>query len=105
MAALITPAASLDDQGYNARPGGYRHLGAAVAFALAGGLAEGAIMGALLGGSVGTLAAARMLSGGAGPAYEAEAAGLHDDNLTTIMRRNLMRETRREFFASDDINH
>ena len=77
-------------------------IGAVVAFLLAGGLAEGAIVGALLGGSIGTLMAARMLSGGAGPAYEAEAAGLHDDNLTTIMRRNLMRETRRESFASHE---
>ena len=80
-------------------------IGAVIAFVLADGLAEGAIMGALLGGSIGTIVAARLLNGGAGAAYEFEAAGLHDDNLVTIMRRNLMREAHREQLIADINDH
>ena len=80
-------------------------IGAVVAFVLADGLAEGAIMGALLGGSIGAIVAARLLNGGIGAAYEFEAAGLHDGNLITIMRRRLMREAHREQLLADVFDH
>jgi len=71
-------------------------IGAIVVFMLTEGLPEGAIMGGLLGGSVGMLIAARKHQGRSGPAFELEAAGIHDDNLTTTARRNLVREAYRD---------
>jgi len=66
-------------------------IGAIGVFILTEGLPEGAIMGGLLGGSVGMLIAARRRYGGTTPSYEFETAGIHDDNLITIARRNLAR--------------
>ena len=63
---------------------------------LAGGLPEGAIAGATIGASLGLLFAIRK-----GAAYEFEAAGLHDSNLTTIARRTLIREIRRDRFDAE----
>lgn len=71
-------------------------IGAIGVFVLAEGLPEGAIMGGLLGGSVGMLIAARRRYGTSAPSYELEAAGIHDDNLTTTARRNLVREAYRD---------
>ena len=71
-------------------------IGAIGIFILAEGLPEGAIMGGILGGSVGALIAARRHHGASGPAFELEAAGIHDDNLTTTARRNLVREAYRD---------
>lgn len=71
---------------------------AGVGFSLAGSLAEGAIAGALVGGSIGIIIATRR-AGGSGPAFEYEAAGIHDDNLITTARRNLVREANREFMV------
>lgn len=72
--------------------------GAVIAFALADGLPEGALVGAILGGSIGIIIAMRRASGGAGPAFEYEAAGIHDDNLITTARRNLVREAYRQTY-------
>ncbi len=73
-------------------------LAAFAGFILSGGLPEGAIAGALLGGSVGFIIAMRRASGAAGPAFEYEAAGIHDDNLITIARRNLVRDAYRDSY-------
>jgi len=71
-------------------------IGAIVIYLLAEGLPEGAIMGAVLGGSVGALIALRRHYGSSGSAFEREAAGIHDRNLTTTARHNLMREPYRD---------
>ena len=71
-------------------------IGALGVYLLAEQLPEGAIMGGLLGGSIGILIAVRRHYGAAGPAFEYEAAGIHDDNLTTTARRNLVREAYRD---------
>ncbi len=42
-----------------------------------------------------------MGAGDASPSFEYEAAGIHDGNLTTIARRNLVREERRDSFAPE----
>lgn len=74
-------------------------LGAIGVFVFTEGLPEGAIMGGLLGGSIGMLIAVRRHYGASGPAYEYEAAGIHDNNLITTARRNLVREAYRDSFA------
>ena len=53
-------------------------------------------MGGILGGSIGMLIAARRRYGGTTPSYEFETAGIHDDNLITIARRNLARGAYRD---------
>ena len=78
-------------------------IGAIGVYILAEGLPEGAIMGGILGGSVGILIAARRLQGASGPAFEYEAAGIHDDNLITTARRNLVQEAYRDSFAAKTI--
>ncbi len=72
---------------------------ALLVFLLAGGIAEGAVAGALLGGSLGIITAMRRASGSTGPAFEYEAAGIHDGNLITIARRNLVRDAHRDTFG------
>lgn len=74
--------------------------GAGIAYLLADGLAEGAFIGAMLGASIGVIIAMRRASGPAGPSFEYEAAGIHDDNLITTARRNLVREAHRDTFGS-----
>ena len=74
--------------------------GAATGYLLAKGLPEGAFVGALLGASIGVIIAMHRASGGAGPAFEYEAAGIHDDNLITTARRNLVREAYRDSFGA-----
>ncbi len=71
-------------------------IGAIGVYVLAEGLPEGAIMGGILGGSVGALIALRRQHGSSGPAFEREAAGIHDRNLTTTARHNLVREAYRD---------
>ena len=56
-------------------------------------------MGGLLGGSIAVLIAARRHHGGSIPSYEYEAAGIHDGNLITTARRNLVREAYRDSFS------
>lgn len=73
-------------------------LGAGAGYLLFSAIPEGAFVGALIGGSIGLIAALRLASGAAGPVFEYEAEGLHDDNLTTIMRRNLIREAYRDSY-------
>lgn len=73
-------------------------LGAGAGYLLFGAIPEGTFVGALIGGSIGLIAATRLASGAAGPTFEYEAEGLHDDNLTTIMRRNLIREAYRDSY-------
>ncbi|MCY4063509.1 MAG: hypothetical protein OXG53_14150 [Chloroflexi bacterium] len=75
-------------------------IGAIVVFLLTEGLPEGAVMGGLLGGSAGMLIAARRRFGGTTPSYEFETAGIHDDNLVTIARRNLARGAYRDSFGA-----
>ena len=65
-------------------------LGAGVVYLLAEGLPEGAIAGAVIGASLGVIVAARKGAGDSAASFEYEAAGLHDNNLTTIARRNLV---------------
>lgn len=74
-------------------------VGALAFFLAAGGLAEGAVAGALLGASLGVLVAMRRASDAGGPAFEYETAGIHDDNLITTARRNLVREAYRDSFG------
>ena len=71
-------------------------LGAAAGLLLSGGLPEGAFSGLLLGASLGLIIAMRRAQGGTGMAFEYEAAGIHDDNLVTTMRRRLIREADRQ---------
>lgn len=78
-------------------------IGAIGVFILAEGLPEGAIMGGILGGSVGLLIAARRRYGNSAPSYEFEVAGIHDDNLITTARRNLVQEAYRDSFAAKTI--
>lgn len=78
-------------------------IGAFAGYRLAESLPEGAIMGGILGGSIGLLIAMRRLQGASGPAFEYEAAGIHDDNLITTVRRNLVREAYRDSFAAKTI--
>lgn len=78
-------------------------IGAIAVYILAEGLPEGAIMGGILGASIGLLIAVRRLQGASGPAFEYEAAGIHDDNLITIARRNLVQEAYRDSFAAKTI--
>lgn len=73
-------------------------VSALVAFWLAGGLPEGAIAGALLGGSLGLLVAMRRSAGDSTASFEYETAGIHDDNLITTARRNLVREAYRDTY-------
>lgn len=65
---------------------------------LAGGLPEGAVAGMVLGGSLGLLAAVHKGADDSTPAFEYETAGIHDDNLTTTARRNLVREAYRQSY-------
>lgn len=74
-------------------------LGLIGVYILAEGLSEGAVMGGILGGCIGLLVAARRYYGGSIPSYEFEAAGIHDGNLITTARRNLVREAYRDSFA------
>ncbi len=78
-------------------------IGTAAVYILAEGLPEGAIMGGILGGSIGILIAMRRYQGASGPAFEYEAAGIHDDNLITTARRNLVQEAYRDSFAAKTI--
>ena len=71
-------------------------VGAVAVFALADGLLEGALTGALFGGCVGFIVAMWHSANAKGVAYEYEAAGLPDDNLTTINRRDLAKPELRE---------
>ena len=77
--------------------------GALTAFVLAEGLPEGAFIGAMLGASMGVIIAMRRASGSAGPSFEFEAAGIHDDNLITTARRNLVREAYRDSFSGPNL--
>lgn len=72
--------------------------GALAFFLAAEGLSEGAVAGALLGGSLGVLVAMRRGAGHASASFEYEAAGIHDDNLITTARRNLIREAYRHIY-------
>ena len=76
-------------------------VGAICLYLLAGNLPEGAIAGALLGACAGLLVVARKGARGSAPSFEFEAAGIHDGNLITTARRNLVREAYRESFAGN----
>lgn len=73
-------------------------LGALALFLAADGLTEGAVAGALLGGSLGLLVAVHKGAGDSAAAFEYETAGIHDDNLITTARRNLVREAYRQSY-------
>lgn len=73
--------------------------GALAFFLAAEGLAEGAVAGALLGASLGVLVAMRRGASQSTASFEYEAAGIHDDNLITTARRNLVREAYRDSFG------
>lgn len=76
-------------------------FGAICLYLLAGNLPEGTIAGALIGACLGVLVAMRKGAGGSAPSFEYEAAGIHDDNLITTARRNLVREAYRDSFAGN----
>lgn len=83
-------------------------IAAAVGFIFAGGLPEGAIAGAVFGGSLGMIVGLRRNASGSGVSFEYEAAGIHDDNLITIARTNLSRDTYRssyDLLEQDDLGH
>ena len=67
-------------------------MGGASVYLLADGLPEGAVAGALIGASIGVMVAVRKGAGDSAASFEYEAAGIHDGNLTTTARRNLVRE-------------
>ena len=77
-------------------------FGGACIYVLAGNLPEGAIAGMVFGGSIGVLVAMRKGAGDSTPSFEYEAAGIHDDNLITTARRNLVREAYRDSYHIDD---
>lgn len=79
-------------------------LGAVIVFLAAEGLPEGAIAGVILGGSLGLLVAIRKGAGGKAASIEYEAAGIHDDNLSTIARRNLGRDAHYDDFGRGAFN-
>ena len=70
-------------------------LGASIVYLLADGLPEGAVAGAVIGASIGVMVAVRKGAGDSSTSFEYEAAGIHDGNLTTTARRNLVREAYR----------
>ena len=72
-------------------------LGACAFYLLTGNLPEGAIAGAVIGGSVGVIIGARK-SGASSVAFEFEAAGIPDDNLITVARRDLRRDVYRDSY-------
>ena len=74
-------------------------VGAICLYMLAGNLPEGAIAGGLIGACLGVLVAMRKNAGDSTPSFELEAAGIHDDNLITTARRNLVREAYRDSYA------
>lgn len=71
---------------------------ALIAYLLSGALPEGAVAGLVLGGSLGLLVAVQRGAGDAAPVFDYEAAGIHDDNLTTSARRNLVRDAYRQTY-------
>ena len=73
-------------------------LGAIAGYLLAEGLGDGAIAGAVVGASLGVIIAVRRGTSSAGVSFELEAAGIHDDNLITIARRNLSRDAYRDTY-------
>ena len=73
-------------------------VGAIAGVLLAGGLSEGAIAGGVLGASLGIIVAMRRNASSAGVSFELEAAGIPDDNLITIARRDLRRDAYRDFY-------
>lgn len=72
--------------------------GAVAGYALADSLHEGAIAGAVVGASLGLIVAARRNARMGGVSFELEAAGLADDNLITIARRDLSRDAYRDSY-------
>lgn len=70
-------------------------LGGGIVYLLADRLPEGAVAGAVIGLSIGVMVAVRSGAGNSAASFEYEAAGIHDSNLTTIARRNLVREAYR----------
>ena len=70
-------------------------LGGGIVYLLADGLPEGAVAGVVIGASIGVMVAVRSGAGNSAASFEYEAAGIHDSNLTTIARRNLVREAYR----------
>ena len=70
-------------------------LGGGIVYLLADGLPEGAVAGAVVGLSIGLMVAVRRGAGDSAVSFEYEAAGIHDSNLTTTARRNLVREAYR----------
>ena len=70
-------------------------LGGGIVYLLADGLPEGAVAGAVIGASIGLMVAVRRGAGDSAASFEYEAAGIHDSNLTTTARRNLVREAYR----------
>ena len=72
-------------------------VGAFAVYLLAGNLPEGAIAGAVVGASIGIIIGARK-SGASSVAFEFEAAGIPDDNLITIARRDLRRDAYRDSY-------
>ena len=77
-------------------------IGAGIVLLLTDGLQEGAVAGAVLGASFGLMVAMRKGAGDSSPSFEYEAASIHDDNLITTARRNLVREAYRQHFTPDD---
>ena len=71
-------------------------LGAVAGALLAAGLTEGAIAGAVVGTSIGVIIGVQRSAGSAIAAFEFEAAGIPDDNLITIARRDLVRDAYRD---------
>lgn len=82
-------------------------LGAVAGVLLAEGLSQGAIAGAVVGASMGVIIGVQRNAGSAAASFEFEAAGIPDDNLITIARRDLVKEAYRHNYQlneDDDIS-
>ncbi len=77
-------------------------LGAVAGILLAEGLSEGAIAGAVVGLSIGVIIGVQRNAGSATASFEFEAAGIADDNLITIARRDLVKEAYRNNYQLNE---
>ena len=73
-------------------------IGAIAGYLLSEGLGDGAIAGVVVGASIGIIIGVRRSASSAGVSFELEAAGIPDDNLITIARRDLSRDAYRDSY-------
>lgn len=77
-------------------------FGAVAGYTLAESLHEGAIAGAVVGMSIGVIIGIQRNAGSAIASFEFEAAGIPDDNLITIARRDLVKDAYRDNYRLNE---